>query len=99
MRRIIYMVLMNLFHAPVWLFKISRMAGPGDRHTKEEKHEYISRMTRRIIRRGRVTLVCTGVENIPDQTSFIMFPNHQGLFDVLALFATCLLYTSPSPRD
>lgn len=89
MRRIIYMVLMNLFHAPVWLFKISRMAGPKNRLTKEEKHEYISRMTRRIIRRGRVTLVCTGVENIPDQTSFIMFPNHQGLFDVLALFATC----------
>ena len=33
MKRIIYMVFMNLFHAPVWLLKIARMARPGDNHT------------------------------------------------------------------
>ncbi len=46
-------------------------------------------MDKRIIRRGRVDLVCTGAYLIPKRDGFIMFPNHQGLFDVLALFATC----------
>ena len=83
------MVLMNLFHAPIWLYKIGRMGRPEDRHTKEERYEYIAKMDKRIIRRGRVDLVCTGVDGIPEQDGFIMFPNHQGLFDMLALFSTC----------
>lgn len=89
MRRIIYMVFMNLFQAPVWFIKITRMGRENDGHTKEERHSYISRMVQRIIKYGRVSLVVTGTENIPEENGFIMFPNHQGLFDVLALFASC----------
>ena len=89
MRRIIYMVFMNLFRAPVWFVKISRMGWEKDGHTKEERHNYISRMVQRIIKYGRVSLVVTGIDNIPAENGFIMFPNHQGLFDVLALFASC----------
>lgn len=89
MRRIIYMIFINLFRAPVWLVKISRMGREEDRHTKEERHGYISRMVQHIIKYGRVSLLVTGTENIPPDNGFIMFPNHQGLFDVLALFASC----------
>lgn len=86
MKRIIYMVFMNLFHAPVWLLKIARMARPGDNHTMQQRYDYIAEMTRRIIKRGRVTIKVTGVEHIPEKDGFMLFPNHQGLFDVLALF-------------
>lgn len=89
MNRIIYMVFMNLFHAPVWLFTIGRMGREKDRHTPQERHEYIAKMVQRIIRRGRVTVTATGTENIPDNNGFILFPNHQGLFDMLALYSTC----------
>lgn len=89
MKRIIYMVFMNLFHAPVWLLKIACMARPGDNHTMQQRYDYIAEMTRRIIKRGRVTIKVTGVEHIPEKDGFMLFPNHQGLFDVLALFATC----------
>lgn len=89
MKRIIYMVLMDLFHAPIWFFTIARMAGDGDRHTVQERYDYIARMTRRIIKRGRVSIKVTGIENIPDKDGFILFPNHQGLFDMLAIFSTC----------
>ena len=89
MKRIIYMVFMNLFHAPVWLLKIARMAIPGDNHTMQQRYDYIAEMTRRIIKRGRVTIKVTGVEHIPEKDGFMLFPNHQGLFDVLALFSTC----------
>ena len=89
MKRIIYMVLMNLFHAPIWLLQITRMARPEDSHTAQQRYDYIAGMTRRIIKRGRVDVTAYGVEHIPTQDGFILFPNHQGLFDVLALFSTC----------
>lgn len=87
MRRIIYMVFMNLFRAPVWLFTIGRMGKQENR--VEECYDYIARMTRRIIKRGRVTIQVMGVENIPGKNGFMLFPNHQGLFDMLALCSTC----------
>lgn len=89
MKRIIYMVIMDLFHAPVWFFKIARMARDNDKRTLQQRYDYIAEMTRRIIKRGRVTIKVTGVENIPEQNGFILFPNHQGLFDMLAIFSTC----------
>lgn len=89
MKRIIYMVFMNLFWAPIWLFTIHRMGWQEDSHTRQERYDYIARMVKRIIRYGRVNLVIKGQENIPDHDGFIIFPNHQGLFDMLALFASC----------
>lgn len=38
---------------------------------------------------GKVTIESYGVENIPKQDGFVIFPNHQGLFDMLALFESC----------
>ena len=84
MKRIIYMVLMNLLHAPMWFFTIARMAREEDTRTAAEKYGYISEMVKRINRRGRVTVTATGTEHIPSQDGFILFPNNQGLFDMLA---------------
>lgn len=89
MKRIIYMVIMNFFYAPLWLITLGRMGRKEDIRTAQEKGDYISRMVKRIIRRGRVTVTTTGTEHIPEDSGFILFPNHQGLFDMLALFATC----------
>ena len=83
------MVFMNLFWAPIWLFTIHRMGWQEDSHTRQERYDYIARMVKRIIRYGRVNLVIKGQENLPDHDGFIIFPNHQGLFDMLALFASC----------
>lgn len=89
MKRIIYMVFMNLFHVPVWFFTLIRMGKQSDISRIVECYDYISRMTRRIIERGRVTVKVSGIENIPENNGFMLFPNHQGLFDMLALYSTC----------
>ena len=89
MKRIVYMVIMNLFYAPIWITTIARMAREDDKHTVRERYDYIVRMVKRIIKWGRVTVKAEGQENIPKEDGFILFPNHQGLFDMLALFSTC----------
>lgn len=85
MNRIAWMVFRNLFRAPFWLYHISRMGREEDTLSEQERYGYIRRMVKKVNATGRVTVHVYGRENVPEQDGFIMFPNHQGLFDVLAL--------------
>lgn len=38
---------------------------------------------------GNVTIDVHGQENIPKENGFMFFPNHQGLYDVLAIMEAC----------
>lgn len=89
MNRIVYMVLRNIFRAPVWFFNIWRMGRDGDTHTVQERYDYLRNAIRKVNRTGRVTVKGFGIENIPEENGFILFPNHQGLFDMLAIIETC----------
>lgn len=91
MRRIVLMVARLFFMAPVWFFKIWSW-GRNDKHTEKEKFELLRHVTIHANRAGRVTIEPHGLENLPKESGYIMFPNHQGLFDVLGF-----LETSPQP--
>jgi 1-acyl-sn-glycerol-3-phosphate acyltransferase len=41
-----------------------------------------------VIKRGRIKIECFGLENLPKENGYVMFPNHQGLFDALTLLQT-----------
>lgn len=38
---------------------------------------------------GNINLKVSGKENIPKENGFLMYGNHQGMFDILAIAATC----------
>lgn len=40
-------------------------------------------------RAGKVTIEAHGIEKLPKENGFILFPNHQGLYDVLAFLESC----------
>lgn len=89
MNRITYMVLRNIYRAPVWFWHVWRMGRKNDKHTEQERYDYLRNAIIQINRTGRVHIKSTGAENIPAEGGFILFPNHQGLFDMLALIETC----------
>lgn len=89
MNRITYMVLRNIFRAPWWMFNIWRMGRKSDTHTQEERYNYLKGVVGKVNKTGRVNVTGYGEENIPDRDGFILFPNHQGLFDMLAIIDTC----------
>lgn len=89
MSRIIYMVFRCFFLAPVWLYHVWRLGRSGDTHTEQERYDYLRMIVKRINIAGRVEVTGYGSENIPEKAGFILFPNHQGLFDMLALIDTC----------
>lgn len=89
MRRIAFMVFRCLFKAPWWWFRVWLFGRKGDTHTEQERYEYLRYVVKKANHAGRVDVVCSGMENLPDKNGFILFPNHQGMFDMLAIIETC----------
>mgnify|MGYP002611045613 CR=1 FL=1 len=91
MKRIILMVVTNLFFVIVCWPKLCRMAAHPERYTKEERWKHLQFWVERACKGGRIVLEAHGQEKLPEEP-FILYPNHQGMFDVLAFLAT-----SPRP--
>jgi len=89
MNRIVTMVLRNIFKVPGLYWKLCHYAKNTDKYPEQEKYDHISKIMQLAVKSGNIDLTVTGEENIPTQGGFIMYGNHQGLFDVVALVATC----------
>ena len=82
MKRIFLMITTNILHVPWWFYKIDKMGKNLQQYSEEERYRYLRRILRRVNRRGRVKVLTYGAENIPKTNGFILFPNHQGLFEI-----------------
>ena len=89
MNRIVLMVLNNLTRAPAAWVKLCRYAKHTGDYSELEKWKHIQYILKRAIIGGNIDLVVTGQENIPQENGFMLYANHQGMFDVLAIAATC----------
>lgn len=89
MNRIAYMVFRNFFRAPIWIYHIWKLGRSGDTHTEQQRYDYIRNVVKTVNRTGRVEVEVHGIQNLPEKNGFILFPNHQGLFDVLAIIESC----------
>lgn len=85
MKRIIWMVLMNLWYVPYGLVRLCTMAAHPERYSEQQKYSLLKKIDNRAIAGGRVKIEADGLDLLPEQDGFIMYPNHQGLFDVLAI--------------
>lgn len=89
MRRIILMVIRNILLVPFMWFKLCYYASHVDKYTEEEHYKMIKFIDRRANKGGNVRIDIHGLENIPRKNGFMFFPNHQGLYDVLAIIEAC----------
>ena len=90
MNRILLMVLRNILKVPGLYAKLCRYAKEPDRYPEQERWDHISHILQLAVKSGNLDLTVTGVEHIPAPgNGFMMYANHQGLFDVVAIAATC----------
>ena len=89
MKRIIMMVFRNLFLVPYMWIRLCYHASHVDKYKEEQHYELLKYITHRANKGGNGTIDAYGVENIPDENGFMFFPNHQGLYDVLAILDVC----------
>ncbi len=89
MNRILLMVLRNIFRVPGLWSKLCHYAKHTDEYPYEEKWLHIHKIMKYAVNSGNIDLVVTGKENLPEQDGFMLYGNHQGLFDVVALAGDC----------
>ena len=88
MRRIAMMVgrlgLKSIYYFLVlWFYSIKK------NKNYDQNFAWIKKITIAANKAGRVTIEAHGMENLPKENGFILFPNHQGLYDVLAFIESC----------
>lgn len=88
MNRLLMMVLKNIFRIPGAWFKLCHYAKHTEEYPELEKYKHIQYIMKLAVKAGNVDLQVFGQENIPTKNGFVMYGNHQGLFDVVALVAT-----------
>lgn len=89
MNRILLMVLRNFWQVP-WLYaKLCYYAKHTDKYSEEKKYSHIHYILKTGVKSGNIDLEISGKENVPKENGFMMYANHQGLFDILAITASC----------
>ena len=83
MKRILLMVAYNILLVPFMWFKLCYYARHVEKYTEEERYKMLRFIDRRANKGGRNVIDIHGQDNIPKEDGFMLFPNHQGLFDVL----------------
>ena len=89
MKRILMMVLRNIILVPFMWCKLCYHAHHVDKYTEEEHYKMLKFIVRRANKGGNVTIAAEGLDNIPKENGFMFFPNHQGMYDVLAIMDVC----------
>lgn len=92
MKRILLMVIRNLLFVPFMWIKLCWYAAHADRYTDEQHNKLLRFITERANIGGNVTIDVHGLNNLPEEDGYILFPNHQGMYDMLALITV-----SPRP--
>lgn len=85
--RIALMILRVLLVFPYYLIHMSKLGkGEWDRF---KSFAFVKKISTKANKNGRVTVEAHGIENIPKEDGFVLFPNHQGMYDVLIFLESC----------
>lgn len=87
MNRLVMMILRNLPKLPGAYIKLCRYARHTQRYPEMEKYRHIQRIMSWAIEKGNVELQVFGRENIPSENGYMLYGNHQGMFDAVAIAA------------
>ncbi len=88
MMRILFILIRMIFWAPYCIVKFAQNA-KNENMTWQERYDFLRKACIKSVKRGNITIETSGLENIPKEDGFIFFPNHQGMFDVLAFIQSC----------
>ena len=91
MNRILTMVSRNLFKVPGLWVKLCRYAknAPDHPEQEQERYDHIRHILTLGVTSGNIHMDITGLENLPEEDGFLIYANHQGLFDCVAMVYAC----------
>ena len=88
MFNLFYVIFMNLFRAPYIIPKMRHRANHPERYTEEQRYALVHHVIYLMNKTGKFKTKAFGQENLPKEGGYIMYPNHQGKYDVLGIMYT-----------
>lgn len=88
MLKLIYVILMNLHRAPYMIPKMRNRADHPEKYTEEQRYALVHHVIYLMNKTGKITTEAYGLENLPQEGGYMMYPNHQGKYDVLGIMYT-----------
>ncbi len=85
MFKLFYVILMNLFRAPYMIPKMRHQANHPEKYTEKKRYSLVLHAISLMKRSGRIHTRSYGEENLPKEGGYVMYPNHQGKYDVLGI--------------
>lgn len=89
MKRILLMVFRNIILVPFMWCKLCYYASHVEKYSEQEIYDMLRFIVLRANKGGNVHIDVYGKENIPKENGFMFYPNHQGMYDVLAIVEAC----------
>lgn len=68
--------------------KMAYMAAHPEKYTEEQCYRYARLAVKRMTTSGHIKTQGYGLENLPKEGGYVMFPNHQGKYDALGIVNT-----------
>ena len=88
MKRIVMMVL-RLGLLSVYYFIALCIKSNAEIKNFDKNFQWLRKVTTKVNKAGKVKIEASGMENLPKENGFVIFPNHQGLYDTLAFIESC----------
>jgi 1-acyl-sn-glycerol-3-phosphate acyltransferase len=85
MIKFLYVIIMNLFRAPYMIPKMRYQADHPEKYNEARRYSLVRHAITLMKRTGRIHTKSYGEENLPREGGYVMFPNHQGKYDVLGI--------------
>ncbi len=87
MNRLVMMVMKNFWRVPGAYMKLCHYARHTDKYPELERYRHIQKIMRWAVASGNIDLKVFGQEKLPKENGYLMYANHQGMFDVVAIAA------------
>ena len=85
MLRFVYVIIMRIFSIMYFVPKMAYYAKHPEKYSEEDCYRLAQAVIMRVRKTARVTTEYIGLENLPEQSGYIMFANHQGKYDALGI--------------
>lgn len=67
------------------LFKYRKYMNHPEKYNREDKYRLAQHIMDHMRRRGRTKTEVFGLDNLPEDTGYVIYPNHQGKYDALGI--------------
>lgn len=88
MFKFIYVIFKNLHRIPYMVTRMKKEAEHPELYTEEQRYDLVQKVIQIINHSAHITTIATGIENLPKDGGYIMYPNHQGKYDALGIMCT-----------